>query len=409
MPATRSRLESPQLPVWSVTETTLRIKQVLEEHFPMAFVAGEISNLKRAASGHVYFTLKDETAQLKAVIWRTTASRLKFDLHNGLEIVAGGAVELYPPQGQYQLIVQDVMPQGMGALELAFRQLQAKLDAEGLFDPARKRPLPRYPRRIALVTSPTGAAVRDLLQVITRRWPACDVVVVPVAVQGAAAAREIVQGLQYAAQLPRVDVIVAGRGGGSLEDLWSFNEEIVARAIAACPLPVVSAVGHEIDVTIADLVADRRALTPSEAGEIVVPDKQEVLQQLSHLHDCLNTRTLATFRHYRTLLDHIAERPIFRRPLDRLRWEASRLDDWSERLTRSIVQLMHRTRQSIAHSASTLEALSPLKVLERGFSTTQHAESGKYLRRATDVKVGDVINTRLHEGRIVSRVERTEE
>ncbi|MDA0831644.1 MAG: exodeoxyribonuclease VII large subunit [Planctomycetota bacterium] len=397
--------ERLNLPIWSVTETTLRIKHVIEEQFPMVFVAGEISNLVRATSGHVYFTLKDETAQLKAVIWKSTAGRLKFDLHDGLEIIAGGAVELYPPRGQYQLIVQEVVPQGMGALELAFRQLQARLEAEGLFDAERKRPLPRYPRRIALVTSPTGAAVRDMLQVITRRWPACNVVIVPVAVQGGGAAQEIVQGLRDAAQIPLVDVIVAGRGGGSLEDLWSFNEEIVARAIIASPIPVVSAVGHEIDVTIADLVADRRALTPSEAGEIVVPDRQEVLQSLQHLMESLNSRMSAHLKRYRLLLDHLAERPVFRRPLDRLRWEASRLDDWSARLSRSVVQLLQHTRQNVTHAAGTLEALSPLRVLERGFSTTQNVASGKYLRRASESKVGDVISTRLHEGTIISRVE----
>lgn len=405
MTRARTKLEPPSLPIWSVTEATLRIKQVIEDQFPMVFVAGEISNLTRATSGHVYLTLKDETAQIKAVIWKSTAGRLKFNLHDGLEIVAGGAVELYPPRGQYQLIVQEVVPQGMGALELAFRQLQAKLEAEGLFDAERKRPLPRYPRRIALVTSPTGAAVRDLLQVITRRWPACDVVIVPVAVQGAAAAQEIVQGLRHAAAIPHVDVIVAGRGGGSLEDLWSFNEEIVARAIVACPIPVVSAVGHEIDVTIADLVADRRALTPSEAGEIVVPDRHEVVQQLQHLLDCLNSRTLMHLKRYRMLLDHIAERPVFRKPADRLRWEASRLDDWSERLSRAIVQLLQRTRQNVAQSASTLEALSPLRVLERGFSMTQDVASGRYLRTAAETKIGDVLRTRLHEGTIISRVE----
>ncbi|MFN0195256.1 MAG: exodeoxyribonuclease VII large subunit [Planctomycetaceae bacterium] len=393
------------LPIWSVGEATLRLKEVIEDHFPMVFVAGEISNFVRAGSGHVYFTLKDETAQLKAVIWKTTASRLKFQLHDGLEIIAGGGIELYPPRGQYQLIVQEVVPQGIGALELAFRQLQSKLAAEGLFDPARKRPLPRFPQRIALVTSPTGAAVRDLLQVMTRRWPAVDVVIVPVAVQGAVAAAEIAAGLKSAARIPRVDVIITGRGGGSLEDLWAFNEEVVARAIAACPIPVVSAVGHEIDVTIADLVADRRALTPSEAGELVVPDRREVVQQFQRLADRLSQGLQLRLKRYHLLLDQIAGRPVFKRPVDRLRWEATRLDDWSERLNRSIALCIARTRQQIAHSAATLEALSPLRVLERGYSMTQELRSNRYLRSAKDVQIGELIRTRLHEGTLISRVE----
>jgi len=267
--------------ILSVSELTARLKALVETGFPHVCVEGEISNLTKATSGHVYFTLKDEGAQLRAVMWRSAAARIRFELSDGLHVVAVGPVEVYATRGSYQIVVEQLAPQGIGPLELAFRQLYEKLAAEGLFRPERKRPLPRFPRRIALVTSPAGAAVRDMLQVITRRWPACPIVIVPVPVQGASAAPEIAAAFQSLAKIPDVDVVITGRGGGSLEDLWAFNEEVVARAIFACPIPVVSAVGHEIDVTIADLIADRRALTPSEAAELVVPQRTEILSELS--------------------------------------------------------------------------------------------------------------------------------
>ncbi|MEX2287491.1 MAG: exodeoxyribonuclease VII large subunit, partial [Planctomycetaceae bacterium] len=264
-------------PILSVSELTRQLKDLVEVNFVHVWVLGEVSNCTRAGSGHVYFTLKDGDAQIRAVAWRSQTARWKFEIHDGLEVVVAGPIEVYPARGTYQLIVEQLIPQGVGALELAFRQLQAKLEAEGLFDPRRKRPLPAFPRRIALVTSPSGAAVRDILQVLTRRWRAVDVVIVPVKVQGEGAAREIAAALANVHRIPDVDVVIAGRGGGSLEDLWAFNEEIVARAIAACRVPVISAVGHEIDVSIADLVADCRALTPSEAAELVVPNCEDVL------------------------------------------------------------------------------------------------------------------------------------
>ena len=228
----------------TVSELTREIKDQLESHYPDVWVTGEISNCRPARSGHVYLTLKDDQSQISAVIWRSTAARLKFDLADGLEVVARGGVEVYLPRGQYQLVIKQLTPKGVGALELAFRQLQERLAAEGLFDAERKQPIPRFPRRIALVTSPTGAAVRDMLQVITRRWPAVEIVLLPVRVQGAGAAEEIARAIELVPALPRVDVVIAGRGGGSLEDLWAFNEEIVARAIAECPIPLVLSLIH---------------------------------------------------------------------------------------------------------------------------------------------------------------------
>ena len=239
----------PETKPKSVTQLTREIKNLVEEDIGLQWVTGEISNCRPARSGHVYLTLKDEHAQISAVVWRTTAGRLKFELKDGMEVVAMGPVEVYAARGSYQLIVNQILPQGVGALETALRQLKEKLQQEGLFEPGRKRPLPRIPKRIALITSPTSAAVKDMLQVITRRWPAVQIVVIPVAVQGDGSALQIAHALRNVHQIPHVDVVVTGRGGGSLEDLWAFNEEPVARAIAECPIPVVSAVGHEIDVT----------------------------------------------------------------------------------------------------------------------------------------------------------------
>ena len=260
----------------SVSELTGQIKDLLEGSFPQVWVTGEISNCARPRSGHCYLTLKDGQAQLPAVIWRPTMARLRFELHDGLEVICRGNLGVYPPQGKYQLIVQEIQPKGIGRLELALRQLRQKLAQEGLFDPARKRPLPRFVRKIAVVTSPSGAAIRDFLEVL-RRWRGTDVLVVPVRVQGEGAAEEIAAAIQQVNRLRwPIDCLVVTRGGGSLEDLWAFNEEIVCRAIYHSRIPVISAIGHEIDVTLSDLVADVRALTPSEAAERIAPAAEEV-------------------------------------------------------------------------------------------------------------------------------------
>ena len=267
----------------TVSELTAQIKMVLEEGFAEVAVQAEVSNLARPRSGHVYLSLKDDSAQIRAVLWKSEAQRIVFELTDGLAVRVWGRLAVYAPRGEYQLVIRRIEPEGIGALELAFRQTVARLAAEGLFDPARKRPLPRFPRRIVVVTSPSGAAVRDLLQVIGRRWRASEILIAPSRVQGAGAAAEVVAALALANRVAGADLIIVARGGGSLEDLWTFNEEAVARAIVASRLPVVSAIGHEIDVTIADLAADRRALTPSEAGEICVPDAEEVRRAIDRL------------------------------------------------------------------------------------------------------------------------------
>lgn len=390
---------------WTVSELTEQLKSVIEQQFRQVVVVGELSNCTRASSGHVYLTLKDDEAQLRGVIWRMAARGIRFELEDGLMVVATGKIELYPARGQYQLMITRLEPVGIGGLELAFRQLQEKLAAEGLFDPDRKRPLPRFPRRIAIITSPTGAAIRDMLQVLTRRWPGVDVVLLPVAVQGAEAAGQIAAALRKVGQIPGVDVVITGRGGGSLEDLWAFNEEVVARAIHACPLPVVSAVGHEVDVTIADLVADRRALTPSEAAELVVPSFAEVATGLQHLQQRLATGLQLRAKQAQSRLESLANRPAFRSPHSMLNDRRQRLERISERLVRATQSCVADGQRAVGELAASLQALSPLSVLQRGYSLTKRATTGELLRAANGVQVGDRLDTLLGSGRIISVVE----
>ncbi len=404
--------------VKSVSELTHDVKKLIEGNLRTQWVGGEVSNCRPARSGHVYFTLKDDEAQMSAVVWRTTAARLGFELRDGMEIVAVGRVEVYAARGSYQLIIQKAFPQGMGALELALRQLKEKLQAAGLFDPDRKRPIPRIPNRIALVTSPTSAAVKDMIQVITRRWPSADIVVVPVAVQGPNAAPEITHALDAVHLIPGVDVVITGRGGGSLEDLWAFNEEMVARAIASCKVPVISAVGHEIDVTIADLVADRRALTPSEAGELVVPHRAELAAGLDELRERLQNSLTQRAVSARLQLESLASRRVFTNPLQRVRQLVEGVDDLSDRLNAVVRRRVERSKQGVAQLSATLNSLSPLGVLARGYSVTygcsadsgigddsSSVKRGPLIQKADDVETGDLLLTYLEQGRIVSRVE----
>ena len=396
------------VPVLTVSALTFVLKNVVEDAFPHVWVSGEISNFLRAGSGHVYFTLKDDSAQLKAVMWRSTAQRIRFDLRDGMDVIAAGPIQVYEARGQHQLVVEQLQPKGIGPLELAFRQLQQKLAAEGLFAPERKRPLPRYPQRIALITSPTGAAVRDMIQVLTRRWPRADIVVVPVAVQGDQAAGQIAAALRRVHLIPGVDVVICGRGGGSMEDLWAFNEEIVARAICACRVPVVSAVGHEVDVTIADLVADRRALTPSEAAELVVPLESDVRAELDLIRQRLMSSLRQQTQRARLRLDSLAGRRCFARPLDRIHELSHKLDDLEARLKRGVRQTIETSRQQVHSLASSLNALSPLAVLDRGYSLTKRVSDGELIRDAATVAVGDQLSTLLARGSIVSEVRSVE-
>jgi exodeoxyribonuclease VII large subunit len=366
----------------TVSELTAQIKLVLEEGFAEVAVQAEVSNVSRPRSGHVYFSLKDEAAQIRAVLWKSDAQRLVFDLTDGLAVRVWGRLTVYVPRGEYQVVVRRIEPEGIGALELAFRQTVARLAAEGLFDPARKRPLPRYPRRIVIVTSPTGAAVRDLLQVIGRRWRGSEILIAPSLVQGPGAAAQVIAALALANQVAGVDLIIVARGGGSLEDLWTFNEELVVRAIAGSRVPVVTAIGHEVDLTIADLAADRRALTPSEAGELCVPDAEEV----------------------RRVLDRLAQR-LAHSGRARLAEARSRLDRLADRARRALQRDLEGRRHRLARLAASLDALSPLAVLSRGYSLTFAADGTTLLRAAEETRPGDLIQTRLASGRLISRVE----
>lgn len=396
------------IPVLTVSQLTREIKQCVEGEFPAVWVTGEISNFTRATSGHCYLTLKDESAQLRAIIWRGMANRLRFELQNGLEVVAAGRLEVYEARGAYQLIIEQCEPLGVGELELAFRQLRDKLASEGLFDPEHKKPLPAFPRRIALITSPTSAAVRDMLQVLTRRWRGADILIVPVAVQGEGAAEEIAAALRAVSAMDQIDVIITGRGGGSLEDLWAFNEEVVARAIYDCPIPVVSAVGHEIDVTIADLVADRRALTPSEAGELVVPDAVEVGRNLDRLRERIVSALRQRAISARTGLEAVATRRVFTHPTERIHALQQQLDDLDARARRAVGQILRDAGQQLAAISASLEALSPLAVLQRGYSLTRDEVSGVLLQRVAEVKPGDLLQTLISDGCIRSKVESIE-
>jgi exodeoxyribonuclease VII large subunit len=402
--------DSAQAEILSVSELSAQIKDILEASFPVVWVAGEISNFARPQSGHCYLTLKDERAQLRAILWRSTAARVRFDLGDGLEVICRGRLEVYAPRGNYQLIIDQIEPRGIGALELALRQLQEKLAREGLFDAARKRPLPVLVRRIAVVTSPTGAAIHDFLQVLSRRWRGADVLVVPARVQGEGAAAEIAAGIETVNRLrPAVDCLVVTRGGGSLEDLWAFNEEVVVRAIFASAVPVISAVGHEIDVTLSDLVADVRALTPSEAAELVAPAKEQLvagLQQLrKRLLAALRSRTAAA----RARLDAVARHPVFRRPLERVHELGRRVDELDARLARLVRRHLQLARGRTEAAAARLESLSPLAVFRRGYSLTQRTADGRVVRDAAELAGGELLTTHFARGRALSRVEQTEQ
>jgi exodeoxyribonuclease VII large subunit len=388
----------------TVTQLTAQLKNVMESSFRFVWVSGEISNCKQASSGHIYFTLKDEGAQLAAIIWRSAAQRLRFQLKDGLKVLAAGPIQLYETRGQYQLIAEMLEPQGVGALELAFRQLQQKLDAEGLFAQDRKRAWPVFPRRIALVTSPSGAAVRDMLQVITRRWPRARIIVVPVPVQGAEAAPQIAAALRRVHLIPEVDVVICGRGGGSLEDLWAFNEEVVARAIYECLVPVISAVGHEIDLTIADLVADKRALTPSEAAELVVPLESDVRLLLEQVRQRLTSALQYRAQQARFQVERLAQRPSLARPLDRIHELEAEVDDLEERMRNAIQRRLESTRQQLGTISASLNALSPLAVLDRGYSLTKRLDDGSLIRDVNQLKAGDRISTLFASGSVVSEI-----
>jgi exodeoxyribonuclease VII large subunit len=391
--------------VLTVGELTRQVKELVEGNFLSVWVAGEVSGLSRPSSGHVYLKLKDSESVLNAVIYRGIALRMKFDLRDGMEVIVRGRLAIYVPRGEYQMAIEEIQPKGIGALELALRQLKEKLFSRGFFDPKRKRKLPAFPKRVVLVTSPTGAAVRDMLEILGRRWPMTEVWVCPVPVQGEGAGLKIAEAIQRLNRLRGLDILIVGRGGGSMEDLWAFNEESVAQAIFASRIPVVSAVGHETDLTIADLVADCRALTPSEAAERVVPDRGEMLDWLQNMAVQMRTLLRKRVEQGRVRLDNVARRRCFRQPLERLRDLERRLDDWAARLGRSVRQRLVLAQQKLEAAAARLETLSPLNVLRRGYSLTRTETGLAVIRSPEQVRPGDRLITTVQQGRIISRVE----
>ena len=399
-------LEPPTgIKICTVSELTRAVNMVLGEAFPSIWVAGEIANLKRASSGHIYLTLKDAYAQVRAVLWRSTASRLHFQVRDGLEIIARGNLSVYPPRGDYQFVIEEVHPKGLGAQDVALKQLKEKLVRLGYFAAERKRPLPRFPRHIALVTSAAGAAIRDILEILGRRWPAAQVWACPVRVQGLGAAEEIATAIRRVNHLADIEVLILGRGGGSSEDLAAFNREVVAQAIFTSRVPVVSAVGHEIDVTIADLVADKRALTPSEAAELVTPDCKQILDGLQACHGRMSDLLLNRFQTIRGRLQELAGRRTLAQPLERIRDRERRLDDGEVRLHRAMKQKLAKVQQLTDAQAARLETLSPLNVLGRGYSLTRRESDHVVVRNTAQVKVGDRVVTLIEQGKLMCRVE----
>ena len=383
----------------SVTELNGCIKGLIEsdERFFDVYVRGELSNYKIYPSGHHYFTLKDSESSLRCVMFRSSASKLRFRPENGMGVTVRGRISVYTRDGAYQLVSTGIMPEGAGDLQVAFEQLKAKLEAEGLFDESHKKPLPKFPKRIAIITSSAGAAVHDMLRILGRRWPMTEAVLLPVRVQGVEAPPEIAGAIRYANEFKVADLIITGRGGGSIEDLWAFNDERVARAIFASEIPVISAVGHEPDVTISDYVADRRASTPSNAAEIAVPDWREISDVLSGFEIRADqamrkklTRLsdkLETLKNKRVMTDHMVQIEDRRMRLDRLRDEltAAQTDN-----------LSHHHRRYIA-LASSLDAMSPLRVLSRGYSIAS-GSGGTVVKSVTELSEGEKIRLRLSDG-----------
>lgn len=394
--------------ILSISELTRGIKSTLESNYSSIWVSGEVSNFKAHSSGHFYFSLKDENSQISAVMFKGSNRLLKFKLEDGLQIIAQGRVTVYEPRGSYQLVAEYIEPQGLGALQLAFEQLKKKLEAEGLFDALRKKPLPLLPKKIGIVTSPTGAVIRDMLNVLKRRYANIEVLLAPVPVQGLDAVPAIVAAIQEFNQMEDVDLLIVGRGGGSLEDLWAFNTEEVARAIAASWIPIISAVGHEVDVTIADYVADLRAPTPSAAAELAVPLKEEMeffMKDLrKRLHEMMTRKCEALQERLGFFKSHL------KHPRRRLEELSQRCDELQERLRLCFNGRLRHWQLEVRSLHKTLQALSPLAVLERGYSITYEVDSSgkkKALKDPKKMKVGQEVETWLSGGKLLSKVIQT--
>lgn len=370
-------------------------------------VRGELSNYKIYPSGHHYFTLKDAESSLRCVMFKSSASKLRFRPESGMGVTAFGRISVFPRDGAYQLYCSDLIPEGTGDLQIAYEQLKAKLAAEGLFDPRHKKPLPQYPKKIAIITSSAGAAVHDMIRILGRRWPMTKVMLLPVRVQGVEAPPEIVGAIRYANRHNVADLIITGRGGGSIEDLWAFNDERVARAIYESELPVISAVGHEPDVTISDYVADVRASTPSNAAEIAVPDEADIRALLANMSIRQTQAMRKSITRLSTRLDDFKGRRVLRDPMAYVDTKRSELDHVQDRLVAAAEKLCSANRHKFVALASALDAMSPLKVLSRGYAIASDAE-GKLVKSVGDVAGGDVLSLSVSDGTIKCTVEESE-
>lgn len=371
-------------------------------------IRGELSNYKIYPSGHHYFTLKDAGGALRCVMFRSSAARLRFRPENGMKVLAMGRITVFPRDGAYQLYCSDVTPDGVGDLYVAFEQLKRKLSSEGLFDAQYKKPLPPFPHRIAIITSGAGAAIMDMLRILGKRYPLSKVVILPVRVQGAEAPAEIAGAIRYANKYRVADVIITGRGGGSMEDLWAFNDERVARAIYDSEIPVISAVGHEPDVTIADYVADLRAATPSNAAELAVPDRQELQKKLQMMQASMQQSVQKSVKLGRQRLSALAEKRVLQSPLNYLEDRRVLLDFLSTRLQAAEQKTLHESKQRFVRLTAALDAMSPLKVLSRGYSMVTN-EAGAVISCAADVRENETIRVSFSSGSLTARVEQIQE
>lgn len=386
--------------VITVSQLNFYIKSLFDSDVNLSYVflSGEISNFtNHYRTGHLYMTLKDANASVKAVMFRSSASRLKFVPENGMKVIVKGRVSVFERDGQYQVYIDDMQPDGAGALTIAFEQLKAKLQKQGLFDMEAKKPIPKFPRKIGVVTSPTGAAIQDIRNIVFRRFPSAEIILYPVLVQGDGAAQQIADAIEYFNQKDLADVLIVGRGGGSIEDLWAFNEEIVAYAIYNSIIPVISAVGHETDFTISDFVADLRAPTPSAAAELAVPDKAELLNNLNFLLKHCNQAMVDILSKKRNELEYITTSVYLKNPLMLIRQKQMQFDSVTSRIRNSALLTLAEEKTRFAKAASALDSLSPFKVLARGYSVVTDAD-GKIISASKDIKKDDIINIKFSKG-----------
>jgi len=408
---TEKEIEEKETPrIFTVQEITRHIRQRLDEDEVLndIYVKGELSNLTQPTSGHLYFTLKDEFSELRCVMFREKSIGLRFTPEDGMSVIVRGHISVYEKRGNYQLYVDEIQEEGIGALYRAFEQLKKRLKEEGLFDIAYKKPIPSFPRRIGIITSPTGAAVRDMLNITKRRFPHVHILLAPVAVQGKEAPWQIVNAIRLMnrvnAELMKIDVLVVGRGGGSIEELWAFNEETVAREIFSSEIPVISAVGHETDFTIADFVADRRAATPSEAAELVVPDNREIVRNLSSLELRMRQNVFKAVEFQRRKLESMEKNILFRKPTERINQYRQAIDEIKRNMLAEISHLVALHKKSLQALTGKLDALSPLAILERGYSICSRLPEGKVIRSVEDISVGDALKILFSDGEAVSEV-----